>query len=161
MGELTASSLSTTWMIPFFHMMREEMIAIGSMNRIRKPIIPNREPPLVMRTIRAKTVTIMITGMTPFTPPFTTFLSGTGIAKKSKSQRTKQRRNQIVGSCFYTGQFKNRTNPGTEQSCQSKNEDGHDGTDCNGNGRNSISGWGVGLFFCKLQLKASDIPTGI
>ena len=36
-------------------MMREEMSATGSMNKMMNPIIPNKEPPLVMRTNKAKT----------------------------------------------------------------------------------------------------------
>ena len=44
------------------------------MNKIRNPIIPNREPPLVMRTMNANMATITSTGMTPAIPFFTTFL---------------------------------------------------------------------------------------
>ena len=51
----------------------EEMMAIGSMNKIKNPIAPKREPSLVILTNRDKTVTITITGRTPFTPPFTIF----------------------------------------------------------------------------------------
>ena len=49
------------------------MMAIGSMNKIKNPIAPKREPSLVILTNRDKTVTITITGRTPFTPPFTIF----------------------------------------------------------------------------------------
>ena len=45
-------------------MIREEMMAIGSINKIKNPIIPNNDPPLVMRTNNDKTVTITITGRT-------------------------------------------------------------------------------------------------
>ncbi len=58
------SSLSTTLIMPFFHMMREEMMAIGSMNKIKNPIAPKRESPLVILKNRDKTVTIAITGRT-------------------------------------------------------------------------------------------------
>ena len=59
---------------PFFHIMREEIIATGSMNNIRKPTIPNREEPLAIRTINAKTVMMTMTGTTPITPFLTVFL---------------------------------------------------------------------------------------
>lgn len=49
-------------------------MAIGSMNKIRKPIIPNKEPPLVMRTRSANTATMIRTGITPAIPFFTIFL---------------------------------------------------------------------------------------
>lgn len=49
-------------------------MATGSINKIKNPTIPNKEPPLVIRTKRDKTVTIISTGITPITPFFTTFL---------------------------------------------------------------------------------------
>ena len=52
--------------------MREEMIAIGSIKRIRNPIMPNREPPLVIRTKIESRDIIMRTGRTPIIPFFTT-----------------------------------------------------------------------------------------
>lgn len=43
-------------------------MATGSINKIKNPTIPNKEPPLVIRTKRDKTVTIISTGITPITP---------------------------------------------------------------------------------------------
>ena len=43
-------------------------MATGSINKIKNPTIPNNEPPLVIRTKRDKTVTIISTGITPITP---------------------------------------------------------------------------------------------
>ena len=70
---LEGASLSTTLIIPFFHIMREEMMEIGSMMRIRKPTMPYREPPPDTRTTTDAIVTSIMTGMTPMIPFFTTF----------------------------------------------------------------------------------------
>lgn len=78
------SSFSTTLMIPFFHMIREEIIATGSINKIKKPTIPNREPPLVIRTKSANKATMISTGTTPAIPFFTTFLPDLVLENKPK-----------------------------------------------------------------------------
>ena len=44
------------------------------MNKIRKPTMPNREEPVVIRTTRASTDIMTISGSKPYTPVFTTFL---------------------------------------------------------------------------------------
>lgn len=49
-------------------------MATGSINKIKNPTIPNKEPPLVIRTRRDKMVTIIRTGTTTITPFLTTFL---------------------------------------------------------------------------------------
>ena len=54
------------------------------MNKIRKPTMPNREEPVVIRTTRASTVIMTITGTTPITPFFTTFLPELVLAKRPR-----------------------------------------------------------------------------
>ena len=53
-------------------------VLVGRMKGVDRaplaPIIPNKEPPLVMRTNNANTATMTSTGMTPAIPFFTTFL---------------------------------------------------------------------------------------
>ena len=68
------SSLSTTLIIFFFHIILEEIIATGSIKSMRKPTIPKRDEPVVIRVMSERTVIIISTGTTPITPFLTTFL---------------------------------------------------------------------------------------
>jgi hypothetical protein len=55
-------------------MIRDVIIATGSINKIKKPTMPYKDPPLVNLTTSVSMDTIMITGRTPINPFFTTFL---------------------------------------------------------------------------------------
>lgn len=68
-------------MIFFFHIILEEIMATGSMKRIRKPTIPKSDAPLVILATKAIIVIIIITGTTPITPFLTTFLPELVLAK--------------------------------------------------------------------------------
>jgi hypothetical protein len=69
----TTYSLSTTLITPFFHIILENIIAIGSIASIRKPTAPASEPPPIKRTAIAIIETITRTGITPTIPFLTTF----------------------------------------------------------------------------------------